>query len=80
MKNFNLRNAYKILDCLMKNDNQILTPLSHKIGINYQICKNYVIVMEDSFEWLKTEKIKDGLTVKLTHAGREFLWKLRELF
>ena len=80
IKNFNLRCAYKILDSLIKNNNQILTPLSQKVGINFQICKNYVMIMENNFEWVKTEKIENCLTIKLTHAGREFLCKLKKLF
>lgn len=80
IKNFNLRYAYKILDSLIKNNNQILTPLSQKTGINFQRCKNYVMIMENNFEWIKTEKIENYLIIKLTHAGREFLCKLRKLF
>ena len=80
IKNFNLRYVYKILDSLIKNNNQILTPLSQKIGINFQRCKNYVMIMENNFEWVKTEKIENYLVIKLTHAGREFLCKLRKLF
>lgn len=80
IKNFNLRFAYKILDSLIKNNNQIITPLAQNTGIHFQRCKNYVMIMENNFEWIKTEKIENHLIIKLTQAGKEFLWKLRNLF
>ena len=80
LKNFNLRFAYKILDSLIKNNNQIITPLAQNTGINFQRCKNYIMIMENNFEWIKTEKIENHRVIKLTQAGKEFLWQLRNLF
>jgi len=53
IKNFNLRYAYKILDSLIKNEEQKLTPLAQNTGINFNRCKNYVVIMENNFEWVK---------------------------
>ena len=80
IKNFNLRYAYKILDSLIKNEEQKLTPLAQNTGINFNRCKNYVVIMENNFEWVKTEKIKHNIIIKMTESGREFLWRLRKLF
>jgi len=80
IKNFNLRQVFKILDSLIKNDAQIITRLAQNTGINFQRCKRYVMIMENIFDWIKTEKIENCSIIKLTETGRDFLWKLRNLF
>ena len=80
IKNFSFKNTYKILEELMKYNNQNITPFAQKLNLNHNRCKDCAIIMEHGFGWVEIKEFDHNVIINMTETGIEFLCNLRKVY